>query len=611
MELRAVSSRLPPPSSTTSAYCSPSAAEPLPMPFGGKFCLAVISQHLYTFIIPPLAFEMILSFLAVYRLLKVRKSLAQPMRLDGEGKAGKSDLEALSFLIPDSAEPELTKTMVFFDDINLALQALRWLRKHLPPHLRKQVAVYNSRRSSRSKKQILQKFRDGHIKILLTTEAAGMGCDISDIVQVVQFMVPKSMSIWMQRAGRAGRSSALSARAILLVQPTVFQEVKQTTKSRKPTARANQPDEPDSIYYKKTVEDGLRDWINAKGCRRDVADEYFGDGTQRRAPTSFCCDNCLRESFPHHPLLDLISKKQPLTRPSSPSSDVEDTPSQNPDENGKRTMGEAANVANRRDEALNGAKSLLTTWRQETWTSQYSERPWGVQALMSDTIITSLAHKARLRSTDDLVGIGWSPLHVRRHGADVLSLLADFDNAYKLQKDADIKARAAQRKLETAAKAKAKKEQGVQERMRQKELKAALPKPARVSRAKKAPNVMGHHFNQQHSPVQQHSRAAPGSENCPPVTMPITPTPTPHNYYLNYHSPIPIQYSPTAYIPTNYTHAQARLPPTTTYSPTVNPFYIPPNYNESLHAQPPVPGTPLPASHLHSFNPFYQYYPPN
>ncbi|KAF9549916.1 hypothetical protein CPC08DRAFT_729268 [Agrocybe pediades] len=89
MELRAVSSRLPPPSSTTSAYCSPSAAELLPMPFGGKFCLAVISQHLYTFIIPHLAFEMILSFLAVYRLLKVRKSLAQPMRLDGEGNGAR------------------------------------------------------------------------------------------------------------------------------------------------------------------------------------------------------------------------------------------------------------------------------------------------------------------------------------------------------------------------------------------------------------------------------------------------------------------------------------------------------------------------------------------
>jgi superfamily II DNA helicase RecQ len=39
-------------------------------------------------------------------------------------------------------------------------------------------------------------------------------------------MVPNSLSIWMQRAGRAGRNHLISAQAILLVQPSVFQERK-------------------------------------------------------------------------------------------------------------------------------------------------------------------------------------------------------------------------------------------------------------------------------------------------------------------------------------------------------------------------------------------------
>lgn len=96
-------------------------------------------------------------------------------------KGGKSDLEALAFLISKSADDEileLVPTMVFFDDTNLALQALKYLRTLLPLHLRGRVAVYNSRRSRRSKARVLRKFREGRIMILLTTEAAGMVCSV-------------------------------------------------------------------------------------------------------------------------------------------------------------------------------------------------------------------------------------------------------------------------------------------------------------------------------------------------------------------------------------------------------------------------------------------------
>jgi len=91
---------------------------------------------------------------------------------------------------------------------------------------------------------------------------------------VVQFMVPDSLSIWKQRAGRAGRHKDMTARAVLLVQPTVFQERGRTT--RKPS---------DVIVYVKDVEEGLRRWIETKGCRRDVADEYFDNPPSRRTGT--------------------------------------------------------------------------------------------------------------------------------------------------------------------------------------------------------------------------------------------------------------------------------------------------------------------------------------
>ncbi|KAF9537693.1 P-loop containing nucleoside triphosphate hydrolase protein, partial [Agrocybe pediades] len=496
-----------------------------------------------------------------------------------EMKAGKSDLEALSFLVPDSSNgdlPELTKTMVFFDDINLALQALKWLRKQLPPHLQQQVAVFNSRRSPRSKKLILEAFRNGEIKILLTTEAAGMGCDIPDIVRVVQFMVPKNMSVWMQRAGRAGRNPSISAHAVLLVQPSVFQEVKSSGRSKKHLP-AHSEELAESVNYKKTIEEGLRDWINATGCRRDVADKYFGDGQPRQAPRSFCCDKC----SPENNLLVHPPKISSSTRHASPSSDTEDTPSQEPDQNGKRVMVEVANVPNRRDEALSGARSLLSNWRYETWMSLYCERPWGIQALLPDAVLASLAQKARIRSTEDLLSTGWSVSHVRRHGAEVISMLADFDSNFRAQKDAAIKARADQRKVETAARTRAKKENTIQDRLRRKELSSTQPKPARPSRAKKVASAVS-------------------NENVPPVCLPIPTTPT-HSivHPYPYHTPIPFDYAPTHSTASNQ-YSSPSFPPPPSY-----PFYIQP-----INLYPPTNSLPRTAAPP-SFDPFFYYhYPP-
>lgn len=84
---------------------------------------------------------------------------------------------------------------------------------------------------------------------------------------VMQFMVPASLSVWMQRAGRAGRSPNIQGYAVLLVQPLVFQE--------KHSKAMKDPDKTDGISYVKSIEEGLWAWIEATTCRRDMADQYF------------------------------------------------------------------------------------------------------------------------------------------------------------------------------------------------------------------------------------------------------------------------------------------------------------------------------------------------
>lgn len=100
------------------------------------------------------------------------------------------------------------------------------------------------------------------------------GCDISNVERVVQFLVPGSISIWFQRAGRAGRNPLIAAQAFLLVQPTVFQELK--------ARKGHDKNEGDSPKYRKEIEEGLRRWIETEDCRREVANEYFDVGLIRK-----------------------------------------------------------------------------------------------------------------------------------------------------------------------------------------------------------------------------------------------------------------------------------------------------------------------------------------
>lgn len=68
---------------------------------------------------------------------------------------------------------------------------------------KEKVIVYHSFKSEEYKSEKMEAFKSNSTSILLATEAAGMGCDISNILRVVQFGFPDSLSLMVQRLGRA------------------------------------------------------------------------------------------------------------------------------------------------------------------------------------------------------------------------------------------------------------------------------------------------------------------------------------------------------------------------------------------------------------------------
>ncbi|KAG0011250.1 hypothetical protein BGZ82_003072, partial [Podila clonocystis] len=96
------------------------------------------------------------------------------------------------------------KTIIYFQHKGTLEQAGYYLRGLLGND-KDRVTVYHLSKSDPTKELWLKAFQENKFDILLSTEAAGMGCDIPDIVHVVQFGLPSNIASLLQRLGRAVR----------------------------------------------------------------------------------------------------------------------------------------------------------------------------------------------------------------------------------------------------------------------------------------------------------------------------------------------------------------------------------------------------------------------
>ncbi|KAJ6615004.1 P-loop containing nucleoside triphosphate hydrolase protein [Mycena sp. CBHHK59/15] len=87
----------------------------------------------------------------------------------------------------------------------------------------KKTFIYaNNIMTSEYQRKAMSMFKEGAIRILVCTDAAGMGCNIPDIDVVVQWKLPASMSLFVQRAGRTAWAQGRTRLAILLVEPSAY-----------------------------------------------------------------------------------------------------------------------------------------------------------------------------------------------------------------------------------------------------------------------------------------------------------------------------------------------------------------------------------------------------
>ncbi|KAJ7026664.1 P-loop containing nucleoside triphosphate hydrolase protein [Mycena alexandri] len=309
---------------------------------------------------------------------------------------------------------DIKKTFIYADNIATGVKIIDHLMSLLPPELQHVVQgydapfrPYNAALSKEYRRKAMQLFKEGTIRILVCTDAAGMGCNIPDIDVVVQWKLPASMSLFVQRAGRAAQASGRTGLAILLVEPSVYgidltegvavkggkgkkkvekeketaAEKREKAKKKKEYAkmqgvqRGGAGGKHDTIFVVETPAldpeaqyEGLLVFVQTTKCRRTVLTEIYNNKPAQ--PTVPCCDICSPQ------LLD-------KTRPGKPPA-------------------VARQSAVKRGEVNTDVRTALHQWRVKIKARDYPTPLYTASAIMRDETIALLSSVGPIDSRESL-----------------------------------------------------------------------------------------------------------------------------------------------------------------------------------------------------------------
>ncbi|EDQ98295.1 uncharacterized protein LACBIDRAFT_304441 [Laccaria bicolor S238N-H82] len=352
-----------------------------------------------------------------------------------------SSYSDLDFLIPRDIREvnDIKKCFVYADNITAGSDMMEHLYDIAPEGFREAgiIRTYSAAFSVKYPREVMALFKAGHIRILICTDAAGMGCNISDIDIVVQWKLPSSVSSFVQRAGRAARGYGRSGLVVLLVEKSAYDvdltdpqgktKGKPKTKKanvREPTNYAKSKDKDYAVNHgvlrgafggasdeiparievpldQLAIDEGLHMLVQSMDCRRKVLTEIYGNEIPQ--PTVACCDLCSPALLNH-------------TRPAPPS----------------RTSRKKNVTPGIVDKQL---KKAIVKWRKEIWTHDFGDSLFGPSAILSDTAVESLSSFGNIERLIDLeIALGGYWAWFGRYGDKLLNLFKSLDVGPKQHK---------------------------------------------------------------------------------------------------------------------------------------------------------------------------------
>jgi hypothetical protein len=330
---------------------------------------------------------------------------------------------------------DIPKTLVFIDDKNACCILTTLLINRFPKHLRKSdardvVCEYHSTMSQKALDRNLQALRDGICRIMVCTDAVGMGLDVPDIQRIVQWKVPQWLTVagWWQRAGRAARNPDVEGIATVYYEPSfrvapdspfcgradVEEDMELVHVAMTDGATPTDDEEASSAAAgtrrnKKKgslpCEGQLLWYLNTKGCIREVAMHYLGSQIEPRAAFNEhdmgapCCCRCYKESgqnpdsfvgFPVRSCTPFMGTEPDANADDVVDAEEEDTQPGNDDQSQIISKG----VRGSKKRIQLAMRLALNIWRHRALLNLLgSDRMLRAKHILSDSMITRLEAK--------------------------------------------------------------------------------------------------------------------------------------------------------------------------------------------------------------------------
>jgi len=140
-------------------------------------------------------------------------ALHEPAEIDAGGRGSPAEtvdhaiypvdgIQKYDLLISLLEKMDYDSVLVFTRTKRDADRIADWLEKHDHP-----VATMHADRSQRERTEALQGFKEGRYKVLVATDIASRGLDISGITHVINYNVPEHPEDYVHRIGRTGRAA--------------------------------------------------------------------------------------------------------------------------------------------------------------------------------------------------------------------------------------------------------------------------------------------------------------------------------------------------------------------------------------------------------------------
>ena len=156
------------------------------------------------------------------------------------------------------------------------------------------AAAYHAGMEAQYRRQAQEKFSRDEVRVMVATNAFGMGIDKSNIRYVIHYNMPGDLESYYQEAGRAGRDGGEADCILLFGQSDVMTQRILLSKDRENETLP--PEEAEQVKQRSLYRlNKMRNYCLTDRCLRRVLLEYFGEQAPEKCDH---CSSCLSGAVP-------------------------------------------------------------------------------------------------------------------------------------------------------------------------------------------------------------------------------------------------------------------------------------------------------------------------